>query len=366
MTHSRGLNVPLAFILGALAASDARRPADGWTTPAGRGGESTEFVAGGSDPSPGSREGVAATSVEAFLSTTRIAYATTRSNRPGADAQERSLKIAIPGLNESNARPLTLRRLPGGSFQMGSEDVASNADERPIRSVCISNDYYLGETEITQAQWRAVMGTLPPASNPKSGIGRGNDFPVDSVSWEEVAGADGFIARLNSLTSLAFRLPTEAEWEYACRAGTSTRFYFGDSLTCLDDCADCPASPLSGNRSDYLWYCGNNGFPGSAEYGGKPVGLKKPNSFGLFDMHGNLFEYCSDWYQADFYAGPEAAVPDPENKNPASGRRVIRGGCWDYGATYSRSALRYGARPERPDWGTGFRLALTAMPTEQP
>jgi formylglycine-generating enzyme required for sulfatase activity len=283
----------------------------------------------------------------------------------GAYPDRRPSLISIPIPDAPQVRPFRLLRILAGSFSMGADELTSNSDERPIHSVRISRDFFLGETEVTQAQWQAVLGSLPTTTDPRSGIGRGDDYPIDSVSWDAVAGPDGFLARLNKRTAQAFRLPTEAEWEYACRAGTRTRFSFGDSLNIGDECQDGPAGTLPGNRSDHLWYCGNNGLPRTPEFGSKAVGLKIPNAWGLFDMHGNCFEFCSDWYQADFYSQPGATLPDPENQNAASQRKVIRGGSWMYDAKYSRSALRYGWRPDRPDWGISFRLALTLVGKER-
>jgi len=173
-------------------------------------------------------------------------------------------------------------RIPAGSFQMGADDSWAYSDEQPVHEVTISKDFYMGQTEITQAQWLAVMGT-----NPAQYYGVGDNYPVYYVSWDD---CQNFITALNQLGQGTFRLPSEAEWEYACRAGTTTRFYFGDSDGCGTLCEDCAAGVLPGNRTDYMWYCGNNGSYGSVDYGSKEVGLLEPNGFGLYDMHGNVFE----------------------------------------------------------------------------
>ena len=127
------------------------------------------------------------------------------------------------------------------------------------------------------------------------------------------------------------RLPSEAEWEYGCRAGTTTRFYFGDSLACLGNCQDCAAGVLPGNRTDYMWYCGNNSPDGT-----KPIGGKLPNAFGLHDVHGNIFEWCEDIYTRNYENTP---VDGTANKRGSS-IRVIRGGSWGRIALACRSACR--------------------------
>jgi formylglycine-generating enzyme required for sulfatase activity len=204
------------------------------------------------------------------------------------------------------------------------------------------------------------MGTLPPPAprgpTGSSGIGQGDDHPVDSVSWDDVAGAGGFLERLSQATGLPFRLPTEAEWEYACRGKTLTRYSFGDSFEFDGFCFDGKAGLLPGERSDYMWYCGSPAL--LSESGSKPVALLKPNPFGLYDIHGNVFEFVRDWYDENFYQSPEATHDNPENTTVGASHKVIRGGCWGYDATYARSALRYRLPHNQPDWGTGFRVAL--------
>lgn len=173
--------------------------------------------------------------------------------RVARSSAEDILEIQLPGL-PADARPLRLVRIPAGAFLMGSTDTerGHESHEGPLHQVTIAYDFYMGETEITQAQWQAIMG-----SNPASDHGVGNDYPVYNVSWNDITQANGFLANLNALGQGTFHLPSEAEWEYACRAGTTTRFNFGDSLACADVCEDCTAGTLAGNRSDYLWFCGN-------------------------------------------------------------------------------------------------------------
>jgi formylglycine-generating enzyme required for sulfatase activity len=161
--------------------------------------------------------------------------------------------------------------------------------------------------------------------------------PVDSVSWNDVcAPTTGFLARLNAAyPDIVFRLPTEAEWEYACRAGTTTRFYWGDDPDCKQ-------------IRDYAWYFGNS------EESARPVGRKKPNSWGLCDMSGNGWEWCSDRY------GPytSSAVTDPAG-SPRGSFRVLRGGSWNGSGRDSRSGSRDGPEPDARYGDTGFRLVCT-------
>ena len=191
--------------------------------------------------------------------------------------------------------------IPAGEFKMGSR----YEWEKPVHKVNITKPFYLGKYEVTQEQWEAVMG-----SNPSKFKGPRN--PVEIVSWDD---CQKFFDKLNARAGgqgWKFVLPTEAQWEYACRAGSTGKFSFGDD-----------------EMSEYAWYNENSG--------GKthPVGEKKPNAWGLYDMHGNTWEWCQDWYGA---YGAEA-VTDPSG--PTSGRRrVYRGGGWSYPARDCRSAFR--------------------------
>lgn len=250
--------------------------------------------------------------------------------------------------------PLVLVRIPAGSFMMvwHSGGLDSYEIEDPQHSVTLAQDFYMGKYEVTQQQWLAVMGSWPGRA-PSSEYGVGDTYPAYYVSWDD---AQNFITALNTYITntsqgpATVRLPSEAEWEYACRAGTTTRFYFGDSLGCDWDCSDCAAGVLPGNRSDYMWYCGNNSPSGS-----KPVGGKLPNAFGLYDMSGNLCEWCEDY----FHLGDTGA---PRNGSawvdaPRSNSRVLRGGNWLYDAFNCRSSLRLGSFPAGRDNIQGFRIA---------
>ncbi|MCC5877068.1 MAG: SUMF1/EgtB/PvdO family nonheme iron enzyme [Candidatus Sumerlaeia bacterium] len=251
------------------------------------------------------------------------------------------LNITLPG----NIY-LTMVRIPAGEFVMGSPDDERGrfSNEGPQTNVTLTQDFYMGKYPVTQTQWQALMG-----SNPSYFSNRLIN-PVEMVSWHD---AQAFITALNAHISAtgqgpaAMRLPTEAEWEYAARGGTTTRFYFGDSLDCNDLHQDCAAGSIPGNRSDFMWWAGNSN--GRTQ----PVGLMRPNAFGLHDMHGNVWEWCEDRY-FDSLAG--GSVTDPTG--PSSGSyRVRRGGSWFHDAWDSRSANRTGSPPSSRGNTFGFRLA---------
>jgi formylglycine-generating enzyme required for sulfatase activity len=212
--------------------------------------------------------------------------------------------------------------IPAGSFQMGDEKGKSN--EKPVHKVNITKPFYLGKYEVTQEQWQAVMG-----SNPSHFKGPKN--PVEQVSWDN---CQAFLNKLNEKSrsgGVKFGLPTEAQWEYACRAGTTTQYSVGDDPAKL---------------GDYAWWKEN------AEKTTHPVGQKKPNAWGLYDMHGNVFEWCADWYAA--YSN--SSVDD--STGPTSGSdRVLRGGCWSFDAGLCRSAFRFIGTPAFRFHILGFRVA---------
>ena len=246
-------------------------------------------------------------------------------------------------------------RIPAGEFMMGSpsNEKGRDDDEKQHR-VRITRPFYMGETEVTQGLWKAVMG-----DNPSRFKSCGDDCPVEKVSWND---CQKFISKLNSLVPRGrFRLPTEAEWEYACRAGSRTAIYTGN-LKILGKNNSPELDPIA-------WYGGNScvnysggwdcsGWPekqvSCARCGTHAVAGKKPNSFGLYDMIGNVWEWCQDWY--DDY--PSGQVSDPAG--PSSGSaRVLRGGSWDDLTRYCRSAIRFRYDPGYRDNNLGFRLACS-------
>jgi formylglycine-generating enzyme required for sulfatase activity len=213
---------------------------------------------------------------------------------------------------------LDLVLIPAGKFKMGSPESEKGLSKaETLHEVTLTKPFYTGKYEVTQEQWEAVMGKNPS-------IKKGAKLPVTNVSW---GGCQDFIKKLNAKTNGGYRLPTEAEWEYACRAGTTTAYSFGDSLT----------------KSDANY--------GAVEANTEVVGSYKPNAFGLFDMHGNVWEWCKDWY--GYY--PALAVADPEG--PASGtRRVFRGGSIGNHESFARSSNRNFNPPIFQNNLLGFRL----------
>ncbi len=247
--------------------------------------------------------------------------------------------ITIPLDLPEGATSLEMVLIPAGTFTMGSpsDERGRHSNEGPQHEVTISQNFYMGKYEVTQAQWEAVMG-----SNPSYFGGKPNN-PVEQVSWND---CQTFIDRLNDMGYGTFRLPTEAEWEYACRAGTTTRFSFGDALECSDT-----GEVYCELGDQYMWWSGNNAY-GDNVYGTKEVGLKLPNPWGLYDMHGNVWEWCSDWYESPYDRGAQV---DPIG--PQSGSyRVFRGGDWGYDLRYCRSAYRGGHSPGARHYYIGVRL----------
>jgi formylglycine-generating enzyme required for sulfatase activity len=238
--------------------------------------------------------------------------------------------ITIPLANlPSGSKPLEMVLIPAGTFTMGSPSYEKDRydGEGPQHPVTITKPFYMGKYEVTQAQWQAVMG-----SNPSDFKDKPNN-PVEQVSWND---CQTFIEKLNQMGQGTFCLPTEAEWEYACRAGTQTRFYWGDD-------------PNYSQIKDYVWYSGNNSPDGTKE-----VGQKIPNGFGLYDMSGNVYEWCQDWY-----GGYSSMLQiDPKGANSGS-YRVLRGGTWSGDAGYCRSAHRSTGPPGLWYDGIGFRLVLS-------
>jgi formylglycine-generating enzyme required for sulfatase activity len=212
--------------------------------------------------------------------------------------------------------------IPAGTFMMGSPDSDPDAFpiEKPVHQVTLSQAFYLGKYPVTQAQWEAVMGTNPSQF-------KGADRPVENVSWDDV---QAFMQKLSEREGGDhYRLPTEAQWEYACRAGSSTRYHFGDDAAQL---------------GNYAWYYQNS------DNQTHPVGQKQPNAWGLYDMHGNVWEWVQDWYGA-YTSNP---VTDPIS--PTSGaRRVFRGGDWGNAARYVRAANRSAYEPGNRVGDLGFR-----------
>lgn len=214
----------------------------------------------------------------------------------------------------------------GGTFTMGAtSEQGSDADddEKPTHNVTLSN-YYIGKYEVTQELWQAVMGSNPSNS-------KGAKKPVECVSWND---CQTFISKLNSLTGKNFRLPTEAEWEYAARGGSKSRGYKYSGSNDLNSVA---------------WYYDNSGHTGTHD-----VGTKQPNELGIYDMTGNVWEWCSDWYGS--YSSNSQTNPTGPN---SGSNRVDRGGGWNGYARFCRSSSRSYDAPGDSYYSMGLRLALS-------
>ena len=240
--------------------------------------------------------------------------------------------------DEYKMTKLVLRRIPAGTFVMGSDQ--TNESHR----VTLTKPFYMGVFEVTQKQWELVMGSWP-GSSPSSSYGRGDAYPAYYVSYNDIRGsssgarwpasaavnASSFLGKLRAKTGLDFDLPTEAQWEYACRAGTTTTYYWGDAMD-----------------GTYAWYYYNSYYNNSGRTT-HPVGTRTPNAWGLYDMSGNVWEWCRDWY------GTLAYGADPVGS--ASGlNRVDRGGSWDgYSSSCTSSGRNYDDPSDRYN-ECGFRL----------
>jgi uncharacterized protein YjdB len=240
-------------------------------------------------------------------------------------------KIVV--VSEYGVDTIKLVNVEGGTFTMGcngsrdgDDAVECYEDEKPAHSVRLSS-FKIGQFEVTQKLWRVVMGSLP--SGTTSSYGQGGNYPAYNVNGNDV---QNFLTTLNQLTGKHFRLPTEAEWEYAARGGNQSRGYKYSGSNTIDDVA---------------WYNSNSGNKTHI------VGTKSPNELGIYDMSGNLWEWCSDWsgsYTSDAQVNPQGAV--------SNFFRVFRGGNWQREAEYCRAARRSGPPPEYRDYAVGFRVVL--------
>jgi len=302
----------------------------------------------------------------------------------GADAESYavSYRDAAPlgGWTEAHrTTKMVLRRVPAGTFTMGGadhEEVLGRGGDEIQHGVTLSRDFYIGVFEVTQRQWELVTGTNPSAfqtGNISDSYGELDSHrPVELVTYSDLRGdqagsawpattdvdADSFLGELRARTGIEFDLPTEAQWEYACRAGTTTSLNRGNDITTQHDW--CP------NLDAVGWYDQNanankwsrlHASSHAEKNGTQPVGRKKPNAWGLYDMHGNVGERCLDWLKDDLGTSP---VTDPVG--PASGdRRAVRGGYWSTSAKHCRAAERnwFGSE-DRMNPLVGVRLAAAA------
>jgi formylglycine-generating enzyme required for sulfatase activity len=235
----------------------------------------------------------------------------------GADAPALKDKITVDLGGGVSIEMVLIRP---GSFTMGSEK--GEDDEKAVHKVTLTKPFYLGKFEVTQRQWQAVMGANPSQF-------KDPDNPVEMVSWED---CQAFLQKLSEkVPGVTFKLPTEAQWEYACRAGSDAAYSFGDDASRL---------------GEYAWFLDNSASKAH------PVGKKKPNAWGLYDMHGNVCEWCADWYESSY--GPDAAT-DPAG--PASGEaRVLRGESWVGIAAELRAARRVATPAYYQNSHVGLRL----------
>ena len=240
-------------------------------------------------------------------------------------------------LDLGNGVTMKLVLIPAGKFVMGSPKTETGHEdaEGPQREVTISKPFYMGVYEVTQSQWEVVMDAKPYDDKRLTKIGP--DYPASWVHWNE---AMEFCSKLSKKTGKKVTLPTEAQWEYACRGGSKTAYSFGDD---------------SSKLGDYAW-CWNNAMVQGERYA-HPVGQKKANAFGLYDMHGNVFEWCRDWYDEKFYA--KAKNVDPENTTKAS-YRVLRGGSWSFTPLGCRAAIRLRSIADGPGFCGGFRVVVVS------
>ena len=266
-----------------------------------------------------------------FVPVTEAKYALLQGLGDGSrEAQERQRQVVertgYPLEVKTKKTGVHFRLVPGGTFMMGSPDseFGRDEDEGMVHRVTISKPFYVSKFEITQGQWWTVMGT-----NPSRFLVVGKDAPVENVSWNDCQKFCFTLSQQEAAPSMTFRLPTEAQWEYACRAGT--------------------ASAYVGAIQFLGWY---------DEKKPHPAGLKNANAWGLYDMYGNVYEWCQDWYR-DAY--PKRDTVDPVG--PQSGEyRVIRGGSWFNDITYFRSANRGRYSPDHGRELIGFRLVVELYP----
>jgi formylglycine-generating enzyme required for sulfatase activity len=280
------------------------------------------------------------------------------SGGPSAASYPVSYLDGIPAggwTDEYKTTKLAMRKIPAGTFTMGSPTNELGRDTDEVQhAVTLTKDYYIGVFEVTQKQWERVMGDWPSWF---TNVAHRETRPVEQRSWDDIrggtwpggqSGAGTFMERISTRTGLGFDLPTEAQWEYACRAGTTTALHTGHNLT--NENADARMAEVG-----RYWYNGGSGYSegGDTSGGTAKVGSYLANAWGLYDMHGNVWEWCLDWYAV--YPG---AVSDPPGAASGSGR-VLRGGSWYYRAGYCRSAFRYYSTPDYRLIYYGFRPSRT-------
>jgi formylglycine-generating enzyme required for sulfatase activity len=254
-------------------------------------------------------------------------------------SETKQVKVATPSGEETktityytNSIGVKLVLIPAGEFVMGSpaSEELRDSNESPQHKVRVSKPFFIGAYELTQKQYASIMGMIEPRF-------QGDDNPMEKVAWDD---AVAFFKMLSQREGVTYRLPTEAEWEYACRAGSTTPFYFGATISANQ--ANYNATGVQENASAPT---------------GKtmPVGSFPPNAFGLYDMHGNVFEWCQDWYGDDYYANS----PPEDPKGPDRGdTKMLRGGAWNVKSFDLRSAAREWATTATRYGMIGFRVVV--------
>jgi formylglycine-generating enzyme required for sulfatase activity len=239
-----------------------------------------------------------------------------------------------------NSMGMTFVLVPAGTFLMGSpEDEPFRNKDEVLHKVTLTKPFYIQTTEVTEAQWNALMGRKWFSRR------RGGNLPVVKISWYDCM---EFLEKLNRLGEGRYRLPTEAEWEYACRAGSQAAYTWGKTI----DCTQAMFANNSSDSRDCLDYATKRDLPMD---GPAPVKSYPPNDWGIFDMHGNVWEWCLDWYGAY----PSDSVTDPKG-TPSGSQKVRRGGSWFKGASLCRSANRNFGHPASRYATLGFRVVREA------
>ncbi|MEM9273121.1 MAG: formylglycine-generating enzyme family protein [Cyanobacteria bacterium P01_F01_bin.143] len=260
--------------------------------------------------------------------------------------RQQSAQYFLEQLNNQISMEMML--IPGGDFMMGApeSELNSSDNERPQHQVSVPT-FFMGKYPVTQAQWQAIMGN-------NTSRFKGDKRPVENISWNN---AQEFCQRLSQRTGRKYRLPSEAEWEYACRAGTTTPFYFGETIT--TDLANYRGT----DNQEYKW-SGSYGEGPKGKYRQETMTVDKfgiANNFGLCDMHGNVWQWCLDHWHDNYQNAPRDGTAWVSEGD--SNRRLLRGGSWDYIPINCRSAARYYVNPEIAFNDIGFRIVCSVPRT---
>ena len=297
-------------------------------------------ISGGTSPYSANSSNTSVATASVFgsaLIVTGISAGSTTITVSDSASDSATVSVTVSGSTPgtyTNSLGQTFNLLPAGTFTMGSpsDELGRYSDEGPQHQVTLPQPFYMQTTEVTQAQWESVMGSNP------SYFSECPTCPVEQVSWNDV---QDYITQMNLRGEGAYSLPTEAQWEYAARAGSTTAFYNGGITETGCD--------YDQNLNAIGWYCYNS----DDEI--HPVAQKSPNAWGLYDMSGNVWEWCSDWYASDYYSN--SPMDDPQGPSTGS-YRVARGGSWDNIVRYCRAAVRYYFWPDYRYGSIGFRLVL--------